>query len=215
MIGHVVWDWNGTLLDDIHLVVDSVNAGIEWLGVDSVTLDTYRTHYQRPVQRFYEAVLGRQITAAEWREIDDRFHRSYATQLAATRLRRDAFQALGRVRGSGARQSLLSMYPHDELLPLVRHHGIESYFDRIDGLRDGSGARKATYLEAHMFGLFGDVDPSTVLVIGDTPDDADAARHSGASVVLVDGGNHHIEDLSEVGVPVAHSLMAALDLGLS
>jgi phosphoglycolate phosphatase-like HAD superfamily hydrolase len=33
VIRHVVWDWNGTLFDDFHVVVEAVNAGIEPLGL--------------------------------------------------------------------------------------------------------------------------------------------------------------------------------------
>ena len=214
MIRHVVWDWNGTLFDDIGVVIEAVNAGIEWLGAPVVTLDDYRTHYTRPVQRFYETVLGRSITAEEWREIDDRFHRGYAELLGDGRLRSGAREALARVRSAGMDQSLLSMYPHDDLLPLVRHHRIDRYFRRIDGLTDGSGGRKAAYLEAHIAALTGDVDPASVLIIGDTPDDADAAAHLGARAVLVDGGSHHLDHLAAVGVPVASGLAEAMDMGL-
>lgn len=214
-MNHVVWDWNGTLFDDIHLVIDAVNAGVEWLGLEPVTLDLYRTHYTRPVHRFYETIIGRPISEAEWREIDDRFHRAYAEALAGGRLRVEALDALGHVRSAGIPQSLLSMYPHDDLLPLVRHHRIDWYFDRIDGLTDGSGGRKAAYLEAHITRLTEGVDPASVLVIGDTPDDAHAAEHLGARAILVDGGGHHFDDLESVGVPVVSSLVEAVAIGLS
>ena len=49
---HVVWDWNGTLLDDLPIVLASVNVGIEPYRSTPVTLDDYRTHYTRPVKRF-------------------------------------------------------------------------------------------------------------------------------------------------------------------
>ncbi len=52
-----------------------------------------------------------------------------------------------------------------------------------------------------------------MLVVGDTLDDAVAARHIGARCVLYDGGSHHREVLESMGVPVANSLVEALEIG--
>lgn len=214
MITHVVWDWNGTLLDDLDQVVGAVNVAVEWMGLPPVSTDTYRERYTRPVQRFYEHLAGRAITEEEWRTIDDLFHDGYMRTLATAKLAAGAVGALDRARGAGVGQSLLSMFPHDTLVPLVEAHGIDPYFVRIDGLPDGSGGRKATYLERHLhaIGLAG--DPSQVLMIGDTPDDAAAARHVGAAVILVDAGTHHRSMLEDVGVPVVGSLAEAVAVGV-
>ena len=77
MIRHVVWDWNGTLFDDFHLVIEAVNAGIAPIGIGPITADDYRTHYTRPVKLFYERLAGRPISEAEWRDLDGRFHGAY------------------------------------------------------------------------------------------------------------------------------------------
>ena len=59
------------------------------------------------------------------------------------------------------------------------------------------------------------LDPARTVVIGDTPDDATAARHAGAKVVLYDGGSHHLPVLQEVEAPVAHSLVEAVEIARS
>jgi phosphoglycolate phosphatase-like HAD superfamily hydrolase len=58
-------------------------------------------------------------------------------------------------------------------------------------------------------------DPRGVLLIGDTPDDAVAARQVGAGVILFDGGSHHLPALKAMGAPVAHTLGETIDLALS
>lgn len=213
MIKHVVWDWNGTLFDDFHLVIDAVNAGIAPFGLQPITAFDYRTHYTRPVKIFYERLAGRPISDQEWLDLDLRFHDAYRARLPAARLSVDAVDALTLVTESAVDQSLLSMFPHGELVPLVDRLGVGPFFRRIDGLRGEPGAPKATFLAAHLREIMRHEDPATVLLIGDATDDAVAAAHVGAGVVLVDNGSHHRDELERMGVPVADTLLDALRMG--
>lgn len=212
---HIVWDWNGTLFDDLEVVVRSVNHGLEGFGAVQIDLDGYRSHYTRPVKLFYDRVVGREITQEEWISVDRVFHDAYRSALDEARLTPDAAEALATVAAGGHTQSLLSMFPHRDLVPLVERIGISSFFDRIDGLKAGSpGDLKAAYLERHLRNLIAGEDPASVVVIGDTPDDAIAASHVGARSVLYDGGSHHRSDLEATGAEVASTLMAAVELAL-
>lgn len=211
-VRHVVWDWNGTLFDDLHIVIDAVNEGIAPLGVGPITLDAYRSHYTRPVKLFYDRLMGRDISETEWHGLDARFHDGYLRLLETARPNADAFGALEMVRSQGVRQSLLSMFPHRELVPLVARMGLDRYFDRIDGLQGVPGDTKATYLAEHLRLLTVGEDPNQVLVVGDTPDDAAAAAHVGARCVLYHNGSHHRAELESCGVPVVDSLIDAVSL---
>ncbi len=206
----VVWDWNGTLFDDLHIVLEAVNHGVSRLGGPVVTLDDYRDHYTRPVKVFYDRLFGREMSHAEWEELDGHFHDGYRALLDRATMRSDAVEALETLRSQGVPQSLLSMFPHHELVPLVARLGATEYFDRIDGLRGVPGDTKAEYLAAHLSKLIGATRPDEVLVVGDTPDDAAAADHVGARCVLVDSGGHHRHELDGLGVPVVESLTAAI-----
>ncbi|MDP3984224.1 MAG: HAD hydrolase-like protein [Acidimicrobiia bacterium] len=212
---HVVWDWNGTLLDDLEVVVESVNRGLAGFGVGPIDLDGYRTHYTRPVKLFYDRLFGRPITDQEWTDLDRIFHSAYLELLSGARLTTDAARALANVRARGHTQSLLSMFPHVELMPLIERLAVASFFHRIDGLAGPPGDRKAAYLDRHLRLLTEGEDPTTVVVIGDTPDDAEAAFHVGAHCVLYDGGSHHRTDLEAVGVPVGGTLVEAVEVALS
>ncbi len=46
---HPVWDWNGTLLDDLRLVVDATTASLATVGGPVVTADEHRRDYRRPI----------------------------------------------------------------------------------------------------------------------------------------------------------------------
>jgi len=178
-----------------------------------VSVEEYRDHYTRPVKLFYEALFGREVTDAEWLGIDGRFHDAYRELMGTVRLAPDAEAALDLVEESEASQSLLSMYPHDDLLPVVRRHGIEHRFTRIDGLRGDAGDLKAAYLVAHLDAE--QLSPDETVMIGDTPDDAAAASAVGAACVLYHGGSHHRIELEAMGFPVVESLVDAVEVALA
>lgn len=216
LMRHVVWDWNGTLLDDHHVVVAGLNAVLAEVGLPPVDLDTYQQIYTRPVQVFYERLFGRPIANEEWPRLDEVYHDGYHDAIGQADLATDARDALDLVTAAGATQSLLSMYQHDDLLPLVERYGILSRFVLVEGLRGPGGGLKAPFLARHLERVAA-VDghgPSgqRVVVIGDALDDAHAAAELGVGCVLYDGGSHPREALDAVGVPVASSLLDAVAL---
>lgn len=207
---HIVWDWNGTLLDDLDLVVRSVSASIQRLGHPPITADDYRDHYTRPVRRFYDSLFGREIGDMEWSDLNKTFHELYYAGVDEAALTRDAVSTLDRAAGNGWGQSLLSMSTESHLIPAVRAHGVDRYFRLISGLREASGELKQAHLIDHLERQ--DVDGGEVVVVGDTPDDHFAALAVGARTVLYDGGSHHRAVLEALGPPVADSLPAVLAL---
>jgi phosphoglycolate phosphatase-like HAD superfamily hydrolase len=146
----------------------------------------------------------------EWSDLNKIFHEVYYAGVDTASLADDAVSVLDGASGLGFGQSLLSMSTHEHLVPTVRTHGIERYFSLITGLERPSGEVKAAHLERHL--LDQDVDPGTVVVVGDTPDDHMAAVSVGARSILYDGGSHHRHVLEAQGAPVADTLTAVLDM---
>jgi phosphoglycolate phosphatase-like HAD superfamily hydrolase len=207
---HLVWDWNGTLLHDIQAVIEATNAAFAELGMPAITLDRYRELYCVPVPRFYERLLGRKPSAAEWEVMDATFQRHYGERVKEAALAEGAAELLAAQRAAGRTQSLCSLAPHDQLLPLLHSHGIAEHFVRVDGATGPSGGRKAEQMARHLLALEG-VDPELTVVIGDAVDDAAAAAHVGARAVLYTGGSHSRANLLEAGVPVVDSLAEAVE----
>lgn len=208
---HLVWDWNGTLLDDIHAVLGATNAAFAEVDLAPITLEQYRETYCVPIPRFYERLMGRLPTPAEWERMDTLFNRHYTEQRRACALTEGVEDLLTRWRLGGRSQSLLSMYGHEHLVPVVRGYGIERHFVRVDGRTGPSGGSKAQHMERH-FEVLGDIAPESAVVIGDAVDDAVAAAHVGARAVLYTGGSHSRSSLEAAGVPVVDTLAEAVAL---
>jgi len=207
-VTHLVWDWNGTLLDDLTLVVAATNASLASVGGPAITADEHRIDFRRPISAYYAYVLGRPIDEAEFARLDVAFHDAYRQGLADCALTHDALAAMNAWTGT---QSLLSMFHHHELVPAVTRRGLFDRMLRVDGLRDPvGGGSKAPHLRAHLKAL--NLEPADVVLIGDSVDDAESAIEVGARVVLYDGGFTHGDRLRTTGQPTVSSLLEAVRL---
>ncbi|WP_455360516.1 HAD family hydrolase [Streptomyces sp. SYSU K21746] len=207
---HIVWDWNGTLFHDTDAVIDATNASFAEIGLPPITLERYRELYCVPVPRFYERLMGRLPTDAEWLVMDEAFHRHYWAFAQTSGLAQGAKELLAQWQSAGLTQSLCSLAPHENLIPIVRTHGIEERFIRVDGRIGPSHTGKAEHMVRHLAALEG-VAPHRMVVIGDAVDDAVAAAHVGAGAVLYTGGSHSRISLAAAGVPVVDTLAEAVE----
>jgi phosphoglycolate phosphatase-like HAD superfamily hydrolase len=208
VVTHIVWDWNGTLFNDICATYGASCEIFAAQGLPPVTLAAYRSAYTRPISLFYSRLFGRTFDAAEFDGLDQAFHSAYRARMIGCGLAEGAKEALTAWRDRGGSQSLLSMWRHDELVPFVERCGIMGEFIRIDGLRGPGGGRKSTHLARHLAAV--GLQPPDVLLVGDSIDDAKAAADVGARCVLYDGGYHNRSALETVGVPVVERLEQAL-----
>ena len=213
-MSHVIWDWNGTLLDDAHVVIEATTTAFAQAGIAvTVTEESYRRNFTRPIRIFYERLLGRPVGPEEWVQLDHAFHDEYGRLEHRCTLTAGARDVLDEIRRQGGTQSVCSMLHEELLVRAVERQGIAGYFVRVDGLRGGErGGAKLEHLVAHLERL--GVAPSRTMMIGDTVDDAVAARGAGIACILLDGdaGLHEPAAIRGAGVPVATGLREALAL---
>ena len=172
-----------------------------------VTVEEHRRTFRRPLAEYYGEVLGRVLKSEEFAILDAAFHRAYRSGLPGCQLAVDALVALETWAGS---QSLLSMWSHGELVPELERRGLTGWLARVDG-RQGfaMGDLKSAYLGRHIAAL--GVPGEECVLIGDSIDDADAARAIGARCVLYTGGITGEEQLRATGHPEVSTLVEAVD----
>ncbi|HEX6471957.1 MAG TPA: HAD hydrolase-like protein [Streptosporangiaceae bacterium] len=210
-MAHVVWDWNGTLFDDVEAVVAATSEIFAPYGLGPFGVDDFRAFYTRPIWVAYERLLGRPLKDGEWERLDGAWHDSYHRLMVTCGLAVDARPTIAALTAAGHTQSLLSMWRHEQLVPTVTRLGIAAAFRRVDGLRltEQAGGHKAGLLLRHLAGL--GIDPDDVILVGDSADDAAAAREAGARAVLYAGGMTARAALERIGVPVVGRLADAVD----
>jgi phosphoglycolate phosphatase-like HAD superfamily hydrolase len=210
VIDHVVWDWNGTLLADVHAVVDATTASLAAVGVpERLDLERYRSTFRRPLRGFYEDLVGRAVGDAEWTRVNTVFGAHYLDAEPALPLAEGATDALERLADAGLGQSVLSMLAHDVLHATLDRRGLHDWFARVDGDHHHDGRSKAAALAEHLDVLR--LDPARVVLVGDTLDDAAATAAVGCACVLVaEHSTHHAADLGAVA-PVVATLPEAVE----
>ncbi len=215
---HIVWDWNGTLLDDLPLILDAANAALGRFGAGPITVTEYRDRFTRPIVGFYAWALDRDVTDDEVEVIDQAFFDHYHAGLDSVGLNEEALDAVARTAEQGATQSILSMWWHDRLVPAVERLGLADPMVLVDGLRGTAGESKTAHLADHLdelARLVPGIGAADITVIGDVADDAAAASASGAACVLVDTGSQSRSALEATGSPVMSSLCEAVRLALA
>ncbi|MEV7197514.1 HAD family hydrolase [Streptomyces sp. NPDC093510] len=207
---HIVFDFNGTLLDDNAPRLRALNDSLVGLGVPSIDMDTFRKTFCVPVPRFYATLLGRELTQEEWLEADGVFQRNYLEYAPTqTELVSGAVEALAAWTEAGHTASLLSLHTHQDLVGEVGRLGLSPWLVRVDGRRGPTGGTKAEAMRRHIDLL--ELPAARIVAIGDSRDDARAADAAGVRAVLYSGGAEHADCLDGVGAPVSDSLYGAVE----
>jgi phosphoglycolate phosphatase len=201
----LIWDWNGTLLDDVSAAVSALNRMLAKRGVKQVSREFYRRRFGFPVRPFY-AEIGVDLDRWDWDEICDDFHAFIAEEPQLVRA--DAREALELAAERGFSQCVLSALRQDLLEESLERAGLSEFFDVVFGVDNLDGASKMARgreLAAHLGG-----DMSGVVMIGDTLHDAEVAGVLGARCILLSCGHQEPVRLAAAGCPVADSLSAAV-----
>ena len=88
---HIIWDWNGTLLDDLQACVDSINVLLKVRKLPAITREQYLDVFDFPVRDYY-LKLGFDFTKDDWNEVAKDYHKEYAVTSIKSPLR-DGTQA--------------------------------------------------------------------------------------------------------------------------
>jgi len=201
----VIWDWNGTLLNDVDVALEIVNDLLEGFGVPRLTTDRYREIFDFPVTVYYERA-GLDLSRHDFNWISEQFCNRFENEFDRVPLFSSAPQVLQAVRESGMRQFLLSGTEHQALHRMTARCGALNFFDAAKGLNDNYAAGKHSAAREMMkqFQLMAD----RTVMIGDTTHDADVAQHLGVDCILVASGHHSRERLSKKDCRVFDSLSA-------
>ena len=206
---HIIWDWNGTLLDDAWLCVDVMNGMLKERGLPQKTVEEYRELFDFPVKDYY-LKLGYDFVNEPFDEVGMEFIVRYNKRQGETRLHPEVTEVLERFAASGFSQSILSAREQNELVFETKNQGVFSYFDRICGL-DDHYAHGKTDIGIRLVDELA-IPKEKLLFIGDTLHDADVACEIGIDCILIPNGHHSRERLELSGVPLLSSLVDLIKL---
>ena len=206
----ILWDWNGTLLDDVALCVDALNRLLERHGyVQRYDLTSYREIFGFPIVDYYRRA-GFDLAKHPFEDLAESYMADYIPASAACPLMEGAVEALAAFRAAGVRQVVLSASPVTTLQQQVTERGVQHYFDRLLGLGDIYAKSKVAvglrYLAESGF------DRRRAVMIGDSVHDFEVAQALGVHCVLQAAGHQPAAVLRATGAPVADDVRQAAAL---
>ena len=121
---HIVWDWNGTLLDDLWLCVNAINYVLQSRNMPLVKTKSYRNIFCFPVIEYYKK-LGFDFTKESF-PIPG-FLEYYKNKFENCNLHQDAKIVLKKINQSGLTQSILSAGKQSSLIYWVKYHNLSHF----------------------------------------------------------------------------------------
>lgn len=199
---HIIWDWNGTLLNDTLAGLNAVNAMLRARGLPAIGLEHYRETFGFPVRDFYHAV-GFRLETEDWDAMADEFHRNFLAD-TTIRLHTHTVATLKHVSSAGITQSVLSASEQSILDKMLSAYGLAHFFAHVYGVDNLYGHSKLeigrTLLNA--IGL----PPEEILLIGDSLHDHEVARHLNIACLLIAQGHQSRSRLLKSAAPILADL---------
>jgi phosphoglycolate phosphatase len=207
---HVIWDWNGTLLNDTWLCVEVLNGLLARRGRAPISNEDYRQNFGFPVVHFYD-YLGFETDVDSFAQLSREFIDDYeARWFEECELHPEAAQVLTELAELGMSHSVLSAAKQEALNEGIQHFGIREHFLGLVGAdniyAEGKVAQGHHWIEQLSW------RPEEVVLVGDTLHDFEVAEAIGTHCILMGHGHHTSERLAKTGAPVVHSLRELLQL---
>ena len=203
-----IWDFNGTLLDDVMTGIESVNTLLCERGLARIEgVEHYRRIFRFPIIEYYRS-LGFDFEQEPYEELAPKWVALYLEYVKRAGLFDDVRWMLDRLKSDGIPQFVLSATELDMLNGQISALGIREYFDDVMGLDNIHAGSKLSLAR-----LWREQYPTARAVfIGDTDHDAETARELGADCILVCRGHQSKEHLLNTGATVVDDLLEAYNL---
>lgn len=208
VIRHIIWDWNGTLLDDVQACVAAINILLIQRNLPAISQEQYLNIFDFPVKNYYTK-LGFDFIKDDWDEVAADYHNAYEVASRHSPLRHGAVPALTSLKTRGVSMSILSACELKILKRMINERHITGYFEHIYGL-DNIHATSKVELGHTLFNNTG-LDKQETLLIGDTTHDVEVARAMGIPCLLMSGGHQAIRKLKSLKCPMVCDFPGVLD----
>jgi phosphoglycolate phosphatase len=205
---NIIWDWNGTLLNDTAICISVMNDMLLKRGMDILDIGYYREVFGFPVKEYYRK-LGFDFDKESFESLSKEFIDNYTHQLLNANLAHGAELVLKHFRAEGKNNIILSAMQQDMLISSIQNLRFESFFSDILGIDDIYAHSKSALAVAYL--KKNKLKGKDFMLIGDTLHDYEVATEIGCKCILVADGHQSEKRLRETGAIVVDSLESLLN----
>jgi len=200
---HIIWDFNGTLLDDVMTGIISVNKLLVDRGLATIdSVEQYRSVFRFPIIEYYRS-LGFDFEREPYEVLAPQWVELYLENVKTAKLFDDVIPTLEFLKGQGVSQTVLSATELSMLKRQLADLGITDYFDEILGLDNIHAGSKL----ALAYDWRARHKDASALLVGDTDHDVQTANALGADCILICRGHQSYSHLQKTGADVRHDLL--------
>lgn len=193
---HLIWDWNGTLINDTWLCVEGINHILSSRNMGMISEEKYKEIFSFPVIEYY-IKLGFDFNRESFSVIGTEFIDFYNDNFHKLSLHTKVRPVLNAVLKSKRTQSILSAGKQSLLKNWVKSHELSNYFINILGIDNHYADGKIELGRAWMLEL--NYSRDEVILIGDTIHDSEVAEVIGIDCLLLDQGHVARRRLKKTG----------------
>lgn len=205
----IIWDWNGTLLDDVDLSYQCINRLLKSKGLSPIkSIQHYRDVFEFPVENYYKKI-GFNFNKTPFSVLAQNYMDDYQDKSYTCSLYSDVNDTLKRARKYGFYQAVLSASHKDNLMNQIKNLDMESAFDSIWGIENIYATSKLDIAyELKKTCHFDD----EIWLVGDSLHDYEVATRIGAHCILVSSGHQSKNKLLSKCDLVVDHLKESLDI---
>ncbi|SHF03663.1 phosphoglycolate phosphatase [Mariniphaga anaerophila] len=206
----IVWDWNGTLLNDLELSLSCINNLLEKRNLPRLDRQKYKEVFSFPIKDYYESI-GFDFSQEDFDVPAMEYIRLYDSGVENCLLQPRAVETLEYFKTKGMRQFVLSAMHQDMLERTLKHNGIYQFFEGVAGLGDHYAVSKVERGK-QLLGKF-NIERENAWIVGDTIHDFEVAQELEIRCILVADGHQSKNRLKETGSPVLNNISDLLGVG--
>ena len=199
---HIIWDWNGTLFNDVELCADIMNILLTQESLPNISTKRYKEIFTFPVIEYYK-IAGHTFEKKSFEVLGKQFMVEYELRKYSCELFPVVKELLKKLQEKNITQHLLSAYEQKSLNTIINNYGINTFFENIVGL-DNIYAGGKSHLAHELWNkINSNSETENILLIGDTIHDYEVAKEINSDCILLSHGHQDEERLLKLGIPVA------------
>jgi len=196
---NVIWDWNGTILNDLDICLETLNDMLRNRNIPEITKTKYRSLFRFPVKDFYYEI-GFDFKKESFDKISVDFVTIYNKNSLSLELQPGVLALLQKLNRMGVKQYVLSALEKTALKKLLKFYKISDFFECVAGSDNIYGEGK--FRQGEKLIAKSNIDPGKSLMVGDTTHDAEIAAKLGLSSALYVGGHNSKERLEKYAMVI-------------
>ena len=205
---HIIWDWNGTLVNDAWLFVELMNEELDVRNLPRIDVEAYREHFTFPVKKYYEN-LGFDFERENFKEVGYNFIQKYKRRKHEPVLFEETIEILTKISQLGISQSIISAQEDKLLQESVIHYKLTNFFESIMGIDHYYADSKIKIAEANKKQL--NCNSHNIIMVGDTTHDYEVASALGVNCILFANGHYSRARLEQVHCRIINNLLDLLN----